>query len=455
MDSIIYIKVLILGLLTIIPFIREKGFKIYNPAILISIIYFIEFGLSSLYMSLYPLDFWSVNFEPGFIDEGLNFVLVVYVFFLVGYYLPISNKQTQSFIFKILNKIPNPNNYNIEIKSLPMMIVGLLIVGWICRIILISVGVYYHVESGAVAAKIPGFKLYDQYLILGSYFPIVALIITFFEWLKNNSKKNYLNISLLFLFIELIHALPSGSKEKVLFPVFIILILYGLRAKIPLLPVLISSVLFLFFVFPLVTIYRLIYTGNILGDFQRAVFGYIDLISTLNKDALHSILFGVFGERFNYIDIVSRVVHYTPEIWDFKMGYTYFLFIVSLVPRILWRSKPEIASFGNEFGIDYGFITNYDFTTSIDMSWVGEMFINFGWYGVLAAFLYGVLYQTIYSYFLRSKRLTLLSVLLYLFSLYTMVRGGMFAGQFGGLVKQYIIFIILFLPFLKKVKTKQ
>ena len=86
------------------------------------------------------------------------------------------------------------------------------------------------------------------------------------------------------------------------------------------------------------------------------------------------------------------------------------------------------------------------------MTWVGEMFVNFGWFGILCGFLYGLFYQTLYSFFTRDKKLSTLSVVLYCFTLYYMIRGGTFAIQFSGLLKLYFVMLVLFGPFIKKLK---
>lgn len=450
MNNLIYFKVFVLFLFIVFVFIKEKGVKFYHPAVLISIIYFIEFGVSTLYMTLFPLEFLYGGFEPKLINEGLNFVIFVFIVFLMGFYAPYYNKDIKNLVIAIVKKIPNVNNYVIQIKNFPLVIILLLTFGWIARLILIKLGVYLHAEAGYVASKISGFRLYAQYLNIGSLFPMIALALTFFEWIKNPKNKIFLFLSLFLLSLEIAYALPTGSKERVLAPIFIILILYTLRYKMAIIPFLIAIVFFGLFVFPLTSIFRFIYSGDIVGDFQEAFSMYLQLFNSSNLEVLSGIMFMTFGERFNYIDVVSRVVHYTPQIWDFKLGYSYFLFFIGLIPRVFWHNKPDIAVYGNDFGHDYGFLYPGDTTTSVDMTWVGEMFINFGWYGIIVAFMYGLLYQTIYSYFMRYGKLSSFGVILYSLGLFYMVRGGLFAAQFGGLLKIWLVLFLISAPLLSK-----
>ena len=455
MSTLIYFKVFLLACLSLLPFFKEKGFKFYNPICLLSVIYFIEFGVPSLYMTINPKVFWFYNFDGETINRGLTFILLVYLFFLAGFYAPQYNKNLKNIINFILKHLPNINTFSLRINNLPLVLIMLIFAGWISRIILIKLGIYLHVEAGDIELRLGGLRKYTQILFIGSLLPILALTLVFFEWLKQPARKPLLIISSLLLILEILYALPSGSKERVLMPIFLILILYSIKYKPPLLPTIFSVVFLLLFIFPFTTTYRLIYSGHIISDFQSALSIYINSFRGLNKNFVNELFFGIFGERFNYALIVSRIVEDTPRIWDFKLGSTYALFFISIIPRLLWPGKPDIAILGNDFGIDYGFISSYDFSTSVGMTWIGEMFINFGWWGILFAFFYGLFYQIIYRYFMRGGKLTALSTILYIFTLYYMLRGDMFAAQFGGLLKLYFVAFIVFLPFIKRVKISK
>ena len=172
-----------------------------------------------------------------------------------------------------------------------------------------------------------------------------------------------------------------------------------------------------------------------------------------NKESFNYLLFSIIGERLNSANVVIKIVENTPRVWDFKWGYTYSLFFISLIPRIIWPGKPSITHYYNDFGRDYGFLYPTDFTTSIDITWIGEMFLNFGWYGIFIGFLYGLFYQLLFTYFIRRRELTSLSVILYALTLYYMIRGAVFADIFSGLFKFVITLVIILFPFLKRIKT--
>ncbi|MBI3591468.1 MAG: hypothetical protein HY094_08860 [Candidatus Melainabacteria bacterium] len=381
---------------------------------------------------------------------------MVFLLFVLGFYSPLYNRHIRALVLKLINKLPPVNDYTIEIKNLPMLLIFLFVLGWISRILLVKMGMYYHTEVGYNPIVQPtGFKQVATYVNIGSTFPLIGLSLCFVEWLKNQKKIYFLLLSILLLIPEIIYALPTGSKERILFPVAILIFLYSLKTKLAIVPILFSMLIFVLFVFPFVGIYRSIFlTGDAVLDLSRTFDIYWHQFRYFDKENVSKMFYMIFGERLNYSLVVSIIIENTPKIWDFKHGFTYLFFIISFIPRIIWPGKPSITSFDNVFGRDYGFLGRSDYTTSIDMTWVGEMFINFGWYGILVAFLYGIIFQTLYTYFLRQKRLSQLSAILYSFGLYYMVRGGEFAAQFSGLFKIYLVIFILMYPFLKRAEVK-
>lgn len=454
MESLIYLKLFILMILILLPFFKEKRMKIYHPVFLVSSVYFLEYLIPALYMTINPADFWfyNIRINKEFLNNGLTFILLTFLFFLIGFYLPKYDKNVKFLMSKLLNLLPNVNGYSLSINNLPMVLLILSIVGWGSRLLIFKLGLYLHVEAGQVASEIVGFAKYAQYIHLSSLFPILVLILVFFEWMKTR-KASFFILSVILIALEIAYSLPSGSKERVFMPLFLVLIVYSLKHKLPLIPLVILSVFFVFFLFPFSTIYRMNYNLTGSADIQYALQQYFKLFGNFDKTIFNNLFFSIFGERLNYVYIVGVIVNNTPQIWDFMHGYTYILFFVSIIPRIFWPGKPGIESLGNDFGRDYGIAHQSDYITSVDMSWIGEMFINFGWYGVLAALGYGLFYQVIFSYFTKGGKISSLSALFFSFSIFYMIRGGMFAVQFGGLLKLYFVAIIVLSPFLKKIKS--
>lgn len=81
------------------------------------------------------------------------------------------------------------------------------------------------------------------------------------------------------------------------------------------------------------------------------------------------------------IGIFSRVVEWTPQFVPYWGGETLKSLPYTFVPRLLWPSKPR-SGYGNEFGRRYEIISIYNYNTAVSMSWITEMYSNFGTWGV-------------------------------------------------------------------------
>ena len=137
MERLIYLKVFLLALLCIMPFVKEKGFKLYHPAILLSIIYFLEFGLPNLFMVNDLQAQVMYNFSIEDLNTGLNFIILVFMFFLLGYYSPYYNMGIKKLMSALLIKLPKINDFTLEIRNLPLVLLVLFIVGWFARFIVL------------------------------------------------------------------------------------------------------------------------------------------------------------------------------------------------------------------------------------------------------------------------------------------------------------------------------
>ena len=452
----IYIKVFILAVFPVLFIVMERGFKLFNPGVLLSVIYFFEFGLSSLLMITDPASLWKLNyFSLSYLDDGLLFIVFVFLMFTVGFYLPIYNKHLKQLVDYFCKKIPNVNNYTLNIGNLNFVVFVYFILGWIARIIIYNLGLYYHTTVGFNQNVTEGIGVYAQYFAIAINLPVFSMVLAFIEWVKNKNY-TYLVLTIFLLILEIAFALPTGSKEKVMFPLVLLFIIYSLKNKLPILLLSPILIFFVLFVFPFVGIYRqLILTTDIIGNLQDAFTIYVEVFKNFNLQTIGFLLSTIFSDRLNYSAIVLNIVHNTPDVCGYLYGFSYLNFFVALIPRILWPGKPIIAGTGNKFGREYGFISPVDYTTSVDMTWVGELFINFGWLGCLGGLFYGILYRFLYQYFLKDMKLSHLGIIMYPIALYYMIRGGEFTIQFGGLLKVLFVLLVSFYPFLKKIKTNK
>jgi hypothetical protein len=102
-------------------------------------------------------------------------------------------------------------------------------------------------------------------------------------------------------------------------------------------------------------------------------------------------------ERASQIVTLMRVIDQTPRYIPYLNGETYRTFLYTLIPRVIWPSKP-VKDLGQRFGHLYGFLDENDSTTSINFPQLTEFYANFGYMGVLIGMLIvGSLYRVLYQ----------------------------------------------------------
>lgn len=92
-------------------------------------------------------------------------------------------------------------------------------------------------------------------------------------------------------------------------------------------------------------------------------------------------LIEMYRNRGDYSDLMAATLTHTPIFEPFAMGETYWLTIISVVPRAVWPDKPLIMGGSKTVtrfsGIQFGA------TTSVAMNYMFEMYVNFGYTGVV------------------------------------------------------------------------
>ena len=449
-NAIVILQIFILLILCIIPFFIEKVLEIYNLILIISLLYFIRFGIGALYMLWYPryFDYYIGQNYINALNHGIFFVLLCFLFFLLGYYSFNYSKIVHKFLFNIINSLPQINQFEITKQNFFIFIIFLLFIDMASNFFIFKNGAYIFLKSGTsnLATKYIYFGVLPHY---ASLMGTMVICIIFLKYLEGN-KKSLLFITLISLILNIIYTIPTGSKAEILLPFFLLLIIYSIRKKTPTKFILLSALVAIFFISPFSTIYRYISYGSINTKLIEAANIYL---YSFSKHYINFLLtfFNGFLMRINQMGVVTAIVKNTPRIWKFKMGSTYMQFFISLIPRILWHSKPIIGVNGNVFGRDYGILKVNDYQTSVGITWIGEMFINFGWFGIIIAFLWGVLYKIIYIYFFKDGKPNMLGTLIYSFTLYFLIRDNVFVFMFSGLLKFYVFLFFIFLIFKKRI----
>ena len=447
--TLVIFQVFILLILCIIPFFIEKVLEIYNVILIMSLLYFIRFGVGAMYILWYPryYDYYLGQNYINALNNGMLFVSLSFLFFLLGYYSFNYNKIINKFLSNIINLLPQINKFEITKKNFFIFIIFLIFISIISSFITIKGGAYLLLKEGtSVLAK---YRYLGVLLYYMSLVQVMLIGILFLKYLANN-KKIFLLLALFFLITNFIYIIPTGSKTNILLPFFLLLIIYSIIKRTPKKTILFAALISIFFVFPFSTIYRSLHYGSITANLIKASNIYLYSFSNFNIKSALSLLFNVFGARINQMGVVTAIVKNTPKIWNFKMGSTYMQFFISLIPRILWHSKPIIGMNDNTFGRNYGILGANDYKTSIVITWIEEIFINFGWFGIMIAFLWGVLYKIIYIYFFKDGKPNMLGALIYSSTLYFLIMDNIFVFMLSGLLKFYVFLFFIFLIFKRK-----
>lgn len=92
--------------------------------------------------------------------------------------------------------------------------------------------------------------------------------------------------------------------------------------------------------------------------------------------------FGALVHRTAHIWVFHIVADKSPDTVPYWNGVTYKPIMTAMVPRVLYPDKPEERT-GGEFGRRYGFLTENQTATSVNLPWITELLANFGPLGVL------------------------------------------------------------------------
>lgn len=86
-------------------------------------------------------------------------------------------------------------------------------------------------------------------------------------------------------------------------------------------------------------------------------------------------------DRLNNLNTLAAVVADTPNRQPYLLGESYVPLLTKFIPRFLFPGKP-LENFGNVWANRYGYLGASNFTTSFNLPWLPEMYINFGLFGI-------------------------------------------------------------------------
>lgn len=377
---------------------RRNQLDIFEPIHVLGLIYFIYFGLGSLWLVAEPelaYDYQLVAHVP----RAALYVLLGYLSLLAGYYGPWRGRR-------LLSRDESPRG-----SLLFLLLPGVL-------------GL-----AGSLASMVHHDRmLFGQTLsvFMSSLSQLAPLFLFAWAllWLLLLAKRSTFRQRLTWLILAPGAALvlyKTFSNKTTIMSLLVIpvLAMWYARRRVPWKTLLLLLLLLIFIVFPLYNTYRV--TDIHLEHSKRLELTY-RMVQDWDTEQYMTRSWGTFKARMAMINSVAVVVRDTPRWVPFAKGETIFMpTLTYFVPRVLWPDKP-IQRTGREFADKFRVTGGLDASTTIASTVVGEMYWNFGLPGVLLGMaLMGAMMRWIYRRYGESQALDPLRRALYLLLLLSLL----------------------------------
>jgi hypothetical protein len=155
------------------------------------------------------------------------------------------------------------------------------------------------------------------------------------------------------------------------------------------------------------------------------------------------------GDRFVRLDMatpLSAMRDVVPIKIPYQLGATFLPIVLSVVPipRLIWHDKPTFQ-YDNLFGRKAGYIQPTDYRTTVKINYLGELYLDFGYAGLLGGMLlYGIGFRRLHAMLLMVGKPQAISVLAYslvLVPLWTMESA--LGPALGGIVRELLVALVV------------
>lgn len=406
-----------------------KNFDVFELGNSFILWYFLLFAIlpAAIYLSGKEIGF-SFSFKTVF------YLIAGIVFFVAGHYFSFLKFYQNS---KITGFFKKEWNYK---KSYYIAAV-LFILDLAVKTIRVVYDGYFHIKKSQAFLDSQFYSLVGLLDWIGAIILAIAFI-NYFRFLKIGDK-NYLKWRWiawgLFIF-EFSYGFFSLSRFAAIIPVLVYLIIrhysFGrnyLQAAIVILAVFIL-------IFPILNFIRIpgvFYATNLLNGANQKT----DITTSgITEFASDSLL-----RRIGYPAVIIHNVFNKTD--KFEYGRSFLDIFISLgPPRFIWKDKPIIAGRGNEFGRQVGVLDSKDYTTSVGPGIVGDLYMNFGFIGIIAGmFFFGIIFRFIYDLFIKYSGHSSAGIMFYVIIWIQIIKGveDWIAPVWAGLVKILVILIII------------
>lgn len=315
----------------------------------------------------------------------------------------------------------------------------LYFVGWILRTIpkLSELGMSVFERVGIfgipmkILNKMQGWEIINM---LTSYGICAGLMIDTYLYFSGRRKRIVLIRLLFFLFLEIANGFLSGMAQNTIRPfIFVGLAYMKAKKRIPFIPIILISVFFVFYVVPFVKTFREQYWYG--SDISQSISYAKESLS--DESRFSSKRNETFIRLSNPLEMA--VVCYENRKEGRRLS-TYSgvpEYLSRFVPRFIWPDKPSVDY--NKIGREINLLHQDDYSTSISLTFIGGLIMDFGTPGVMVGmFLIGILLRTLWQWLIIRSEGNMFAFAIYSALIYRFI----FPDDFYGILHAVISFVI-------------
>lgn len=474
---------------------KIKNFDIFNLGNSYALVYFLLFlVLPILIFSNYPFFRFSNSVSKMHLTvEYFLYLVIAVVVFIIGYKIKIGGILSE--------KIPNIFKKEWDFKRAFWVFGATFISGFIIKFVMVWGGAYHFLRQ-ADFEKGAGFFAgeYGKYLGILTFLGNLSLIalaiaaICYFSLKKigNNQYKIWGWLLAGSFFVEFAYAFPQCTKEGILYPIIIYLIIKNYIQKTNYFQIFLIILGVFIILFPGSAFCRNnqiinVFTGYKIQEENRFVDENIFIknktlapqvstttIAVVAKNSNSTstpAIFNIFSYIYKKLRLKDFIVESAITRLDqsriplaifektdhYLYGKTFSSFFTMLVPRIIWPNKPAIDFDGIKLAQNLNFSAPNDNKTSIYPTVVGEWYMNFGIWGLIfGMFVLGILYRFLFDYLIIRSGRSPSGVMIYSLFWLNIVRGMEFLMimLYLNLIKLFIIMLVIICFLNKKENTR-
>jgi hypothetical protein len=337
----------------------------------------------------------------------------------------------------VLSVGPRPLN-QLSIRLSPQRMLVVIVIGASARLVLFATGNLGY--AGYRGGDLTG---YANWLAAASSLLPFAAGLFLVDWISTRRRASLYGVTTLFL-VEAFTSVVAGVKGLMLL-LFIYLGVVALRAgRRPSLRVAVSTVaLFLIVIAPSVQAYRSqinqFGTPRTLGSRITAPLALVSGGSSSTVNTAKTSYQNTLDEERNLLVDVALIQAKTPSIYPYEHGKRWLLApLAAGIPRAVWPSKPSLSN-GSEIAFRYGGAPT-PMGTSMPATMVGDMWIQFGWLGIVAgSLLVGAFYRLAYIWVARRGNAAWTIALCYVVSTFLFSAGLDVASLLTAATREFLV----------------